>query len=348
MGFFSALFSKRLVGLDIGTSGIKAVELKGGKNPRLVAYNRLTIPKGVVAPDGEIIDRKILIHAIRNLFKNSSFTTKKVAIGTFGNSIIMKKITIPKMSNDEIEHQLYWEIEQYIPNSAEVNLDFVVLGELPQSKLEVLLIAAKKDYINNLASVIEEAGLVIEAIDNYAFALGNVFEFNYGHVHSSALSNVIIDIGAMSTKFIVIEKDKTTFGRELRIGGNSCTELICEHMGLEFKEAEQQKISGSQNSPLNEVINMWNKRITEEIGKTLDFYISQNKNVSLDALYLCGGASQTVGLIDYLKSQTTIQVKQLKPFQNISGAGLNIRSSMVKELKFFGALSIGLALRLVS
>jgi type IV pilus assembly protein PilM len=125
MGLMSSFFERQLVGLDIGVSGIKAVEIAGKKTPRLVAYNRLPLPWETISSDGEIRQRETVIAALKKLFTIRAFTTKKVAVGASGNAIITKKISVPRMTAAELNHQLYWEAEQYIPfNINEVNLDF--------------------------------------------------------------------------------------------------------------------------------------------------------------------------------------------------------------------------------
>ena len=170
----------------------------------------------------------MIVSALKKLFELKAFTTKRVAIGAVGNAIITKKITLPRMSPTELNEQLYWEAEQYIPvNVNEMNLDFAIIGTHTQTQspiqsqaqpgspmMDVLLVAAKKDYISALTAIVEEAGLKPEVVDHQAFALGNSFEFNYAHLVDTSpggVTNVIIDFGAGSTKISVVEGDKTTF-----------------------------------------------------------------------------------------------------------------------------------------
>src|SRR5262249_16903769 len=159
---------------------------------------------------------QVVVNAIQKIFEFRAFSSKSVAVGAFGNSIMAKKITVPRMSASELSHQLYFEAEQYIPfNVADVNLDFAIIGNNAATQsgtpmMDVLLVAAKKDYISSLTTLVNEAGLTAEVVDSQAFALGNSFEFNYGHLvdSNSMAASVIIDFGAGSTKLSVVEGDK--------------------------------------------------------------------------------------------------------------------------------------------
>jgi type IV pilus assembly protein PilM len=353
MDLLSLLFQRQLVGLDLGVSGIKAVELTGKKNPRLLAYNRVPLPRGTILPDGEIRDRDLVVAALKKLFEFKQFTTKRVAVGASGNSVMTKKISVPKMGREELSQQLYWEAEQYIPfNISEVNLDFAILGPTSQTQsgtpmLDVMLVAAKKDYIGQLTSIIEEAGLKAEVIDNQSFALGNAFEFNYGHIIDSipGATNVIIDFGAGSTKLSVVEGDKTTFTRELRQCGSACTQMLSERLGIAFDQAEKLKISESSSPAIRTIIGEFSHSLGEEISRTLDFWSSQSPDRTVQGVYICGGASKTEGLVAVLEGKLPAPVQALNPIQNIVGSGKKMNAQAIRELSFLGAVAIGLSIR---
>lgn len=354
MKLLKSLFAKQLVGLDIGVSGIKAVELSGPKNPRLLAYNRVPLPWDTISREGEIRRRDYVVAALKKMFENRNFGTKHVAVGAFGNAIITKKIVIPKMTSEELNHQLYWEAEQYIPFDVnEVNLDFAILGNSKSSTsqsqmMDVLLVAAKKDYIQNIRSVVEEAGLIADVIDNQAFALGNAFEFNYGYTlkeDKDSLMNVIVDFGAGSTKISVVEGDKTTFTRELRQSGIGCTQLIAERLGIALTEAEKIKTTEGESDQVFPIISEFNQNLIDEISRTLDFVTTQNMEATLQGVYICGGGSKLVGLAEAMTERLSVPVKQLNPIHNVSGSGKKMNSNAVKEISYLGSVAIGLSLR---
>ena len=344
------IFEKSLVGLDIGVSGIKAVELSPEKTRRLMAYNRIPLPFNAISPDGEIKNRDVVVSALKTLFASGEFTSKRVAVAGFGNSIITKKIQVDRMKPEELREQIYWEAEQYIPFDVnDVNLDFAILSSnnaTTPNKMDVLLVAAKKDYIASLNEVLEEAGLTVAAIDTQAFALGNSFEFNYGHiVDTSGTTCVLVDFGAGSTKVSVFEGDKTTFTRDLRQCGLSCSLMLSERLGVSLEEAENLKLKDSGNGSVSTILEEFNNLIADEVARTIEFSLSQSADAGLDGIYICGGASRTAGLVAALEKKLSAPVKKLNPVQNIAGSGKKMNAQAIQEMMFLGTVAIGLGLR---
>lgn len=346
-----ALFARDLIGLDMGVSGIKVVEIKMGKQPRFVAYNRIPLPWGVISSEGKIKNRDVVVSALKKLFKPGHFSSKHVAVAAFGNSIIIKKITVPRMSREELQHQLYWEAEQYIPFDVnEVNLDFAILGPSTgaqgKPQMEILLVAAKKEYIKDLTSVLEEAGLKPDIIDSQAFALGNAFAFSYGEflTHEEPC-HVIIDFGAGTTKISVLEGSKTVFCRELRQAGIACTEFIAERLRVSFLDGESHKLTKPNAKELKPIIEEFVHTMVDELVRTVDFYLSQVRDRSIQKIYICGGASKLSGLHDLLKERMPAPVERFECTRHLSGTGHKINKRMLEENSLLGAVSIGLAVR---
>src|SRR5499425_3936023 len=174
--------AKSVVGLDIGSSSVKAVELKpSGKGYKVTAFGAEAIPPDAIV-DGAIIDATSVVEAIRRVFEgNKAFKTKDVCASLSGNAVIVKKITLPVMTESELGESIYWEAEQYIPfDIQDVNLDYQILdpGTGPDSRgsLEVLLVAAKKEKIGDYTKVISQAGRAPMIVDVDAFALQNAYE----------------------------------------------------------------------------------------------------------------------------------------------------------------------------
>jgi type IV pilus assembly protein PilM len=347
MGFLSLLFPSPLIGLDIGVSGIKAVELTAGKTPRLIAYNRVPLPRDTITSDGEIRQKDRLVQGLKRLFE-AGFSTKKVAVAAFGSSVMTKKVALPRMTEDELSHQLYWEAEQYIPfNIEEVNLDFAVLNSAdPHSEtMDVMLVAAKKDYVSSLKGLIESAGLEPEIVDSQSFALGNVFEFSYSRQVLPASINALIDFGAGSTKVTVVEGYKTTFTRELRPSGSACTQMISERLRISLEDAERLKTADTKTPEVTPLINEFIHSLVEELTRTIDFAVGQGVDRSLESIYVCGGGSRLTGLWESLTEKMPAPVQPLNPVQNIAGSGQKMNVAAVKELECLGAVAVGLALR---
>ncbi|MBI1861840.1 MAG: type IV pilus assembly protein PilM [Deltaproteobacteria bacterium] len=354
MGFLDSIFKKPLVGLDIGISGIKAVQLERNKKTvRLMAYNRVPLPWDAISAEGEIRDRGVVITALKRLFESRAFSSRSVALGTCGNSVITKKVAMPKMAPAELSNQLYWEAEQYLPfNPSEVNIDYVILGnsqsqgDMPM--MDVLLVAAKKDYVKSVMGLVEEAGLRPEIVDSQSFALGNAFEFNYGFDPSTREgTTAIIDFGAGTTKISIVEGHLTTFTRELRQSGVVCTALIAERLGIPPDQAEKAKIFEPEHESVRPIVSEFVQGLVEEIARTLDFYSSQAADRTLDTIYVCGGASRTLNLVEALSSKISVQIDVLNPVQKIAGSGKGMKTQVLKELGCLGTVAIGLSLRAV-
>ncbi len=347
-------FGKSLVGLDIGTSGIKAVELSPGRTRRLMSYNRIPLPWNTISPDGDFKNRSVVVEALKTLFASGGFTTKRVVTAGFGNAIITKKIQVDRMKPDELREQIYWEAEQYIPFDVnDVNLDFAILGAATGTaavgnKMDVLLVAAKKDYVQSVNEVLLEAGLTVAALDTQAFALGNSFEFNYSHIVDTSPGGstcALVDFGAGSTKVSVFEGDKTVFTRDLRACGLSCSLMISERLGVSLDEAEALKIDEAENKSVSTVLEEFLTTLTDEVSRTIDFSMTQNADSSLDGIFVCGGASRTYGLMKHLEKKVTVPVKPLNPVQNIAGSGKKMNGAVIQELMCLGTVAVGLALR---
>jgi len=355
MKWMKQLFQRPLVGLDIGVSGIKGVELQSGKTPRLLGYNRIALPWGTLSGEGEILDRETLVSALKKLFESKSFSTKRVAIGLAGNSIITKKVSIPVMKPEELREQLYWEAEQYIPfNVNDVNLDFAILGtsrtqgESKDPMMDVLIVAAKKDYVQSIVGLARDAGLQPSVLDVQAFALGNAFEFNYGAIVDTSpggATSIIVDFGAGTTKVSVVEGDKTSFTRELRQSGTACTKMISERLGVSISEAEKLKIQDAEDDAVGGLIAEYVAGLADEISRTLDFAVTSGGEQSIQGVYVCGGASRTAGLIAALEEKLPAPVQPLKAAQNISGSGRKMSAQAIREVDYLGAVAIGLSLR---
>jgi type IV pilus assembly protein PilM len=302
---------------------------------------------GIVSRDGEIRDKEVIIESLKKLFDNKTFSHKKVAVGISGNSIITKKISVPKMSREELKHQMYFEAEQYIPfDISEVNLDFAVINENRTDSMEVLLVAAKKDYIQNVTSVIESAGLKLEVVDCQAFALGNSFEFNYLTPQKKDRSNhVIVDFGASSTKLTIVEDDKTIFTRELRQCGINCTQLISERLSISTEQAEDLKVNQPNSPQLKTILSDYLQTLVDEISTSVDFAIAQGNEKVISGIYICGGGSRLEGLFRKLQEKFSYPIYPLNPIRKIAGSGQKMNSNALQELTYLGSVAVGLALR---
>ena len=344
---------KSLVGLDIGSSTVKAIELKPtGKTYRVAAVGVEPVPADSIV-DGAIIDSGAVADAVRRLFTNKHFRAKDVAASLSGNSVIVKKITLPVMSAQELAESIYWEAEQYIPfDIQDVNLDYEIIdagtGPTSQGTMEVLLVAAKKDKIADYTSVITQAGRVPVIVDVDAFALQNAYETNYGFEPNQIV--VLLNAGASAININILTSGQSVFTRDVSMGGNAFTEAVQKELNLPFDMAEQlkkgQNVDGVQYEDARPVLRAMTDNVLLEVEKTFDFFKATASNDHIDRIVLSGGASRVEGFADTLRERFDTQIDLFDPFRQISFDVKRLGVSP-EEMAPLSAVAVGLALRRV-
>ena len=344
--------SKAAIGLDIGSSAVKAVELKAvGKGFRVAAFASEPIPPDSIV-DGAIIDGAAVAEAIRRVFANKNFKTKEVAASLSGNAVIVKKISLPVMTVAELAESIYWEAEQYIPfDIQDVNLDYQILdpGTGPNSKgtMDVLLVAAKKEKIADYTGVIAQAGRVPVVVDVDAFALQNAYEINYGHDAKAVV--VLLNAGASAININILSGDQSVFTRDISVGGNAYTEAVQKELNLSFESAEQLKkgdpVDGLSFAEVQPVLHAMTENVLLEIQKTFDFFKASASSDRIDRVLLSGGASRVHGFIKALEDRFGTAVEPFDPFKKVSFDATKLGVSDPDSVVPMAAVAVGLALR---
>ncbi|MEZ4872216.1 MAG: type IV pilus assembly protein PilM [Bdellovibrionales bacterium] len=245
--------SKKILGLDVGTSAIKVAELEVSKNSAtLLKFGIMETPPTAISA-GDIIDAGIYGDAVLALLQNEKIRTKSTSAGMWGPNVIVKKISIPQMEKKFVAEQIRWEAEQYIPfDISEVNLDYAFLKESSQGydNMDVLLVAARKEQIIKYVEIIETAGQTVSIIDVNGFALANTFLFNYGPTNRPV---GILNVGSQYTNFVVISGEDLIFCRDIPVGGQFYTVDIQKSLNVSMTEAESLKISASMGQMPEEI-----------------------------------------------------------------------------------------------
>jgi len=346
---------KAVVGLDIGSSAVKAVELKpSGKSYRVAAFASESVPADSIV-DGAIIDADAVVSTIKKLFdKTPAFKTKKVCASLSGNTVIVKKITLPVMTEAELRDSIYWEAEQYIPfDIQDVNLDYQILdaGTGPDSRgsMEVLLVAAKKEKIGDYTSVITQAGRQPVVMDVDAFALQNAYEVNYGLEPAKIV--VLLNAGASAININVLQGDQSVFTRDISIGGNAYTEAVQKELGLPFEVAEQLKkgipVDGATFEDAQPVLRAVTENVLLEVQKTLEFFKAAASVDHIDRVVLSGGVSRIEGLRERLQERLQAPVEHFDPFKVVSWDAKKLGGTDAADVSATAAVAVGLALRQV-
>ena len=344
--------SKALVGLDIGSSAVKAVELKStGKGYKVVAFAIEPVPPDSIV-DGAIIDGTAVVETIRRVFENKAFKTKEIAASLSGNAVIVKKISLPVMTEAELSESIYWEAEQYIPfDIQDVNLDYQILdpGTGPDAKgtMDVLLVAAKKEKIADYTGVIAQAGRVPVVVDVDAFALQNAYEANYGLEPGSVV--VLLNAGASAININILTGDQSVFTRDISIGGNAYTEAVQKELNLPFESAEQLKkgeaVDGVTFEDARPVLHAMTENVLLEIQKTFDFFKATASSDRIDRIVLSGGASRVDGFAHTLQERFGTTVEMFDPFLKIAFEPAKLGVADAENAIPTAAVAVGLALR---
>jgi type IV pilus assembly protein PilM len=344
--------SKSLVGLDIGSSAVKAVELKpAGKGYKVAAYASEPIPPDSIV-DGAIIDGAAVVDAIRRAFESRGIKTREVAASLSGNAVIVKKIALPAMTDAELSESIQWEAEQYIPfDIQDVNLDYQILNRMDiggKSTMEVLLVAAKKEKIADYTGVIGQAGRTAVVIDVDAFALQNAYEANYG-VEAGAVV-VLLNVGASATNINILDGDQSVFTRDLSTGGNAYTEALQKELNLPFEQADQLKrglaVEGVSFDDAKPVLRAVTENLMLEVQKTFDFYRASAASDRITRIVVSGGASRAEGFTEMLGERFQAPVESFDPFRKVAFDAAKFKLDAA-EVAPTAAVAVGLALRRV-
>jgi type IV pilus assembly protein PilM len=343
---------KAVVGLDIGSSAVKAVELRpSGAGYRVTAYGQEAVPADAIV-DGAIVDASAVAEAVRRLLDGQrAFSSKDVCTSLSGSAVIVKKITLPVMTEAELDESIYWEAEQYIPfDIQDVNLDYQILdsGTGPESRgsMDVLLVAAKREKIADYTSVVASAGRTAVVMDVDAFALQNAFEVNYGFDAQQIV--VLLNAGASAINVNILQGDQPVFTRDVSIGGNAYTEALQRELDLPFEAADQLKkgipVDGGTHEEALPILHGVTESVLLEIQKTFDFFKATASADRIDRILLSGGTSRVDGFSRMLQERFGAEVEAFDPFRTIAWDARKLGVDP-GEPAATAAVAVGLALR---
>lgn len=344
--------AKPIVGLDIGSSAVKAVELRpSGRSYKVVAFGSEPIPSDTIV-DGAIIDAGAVAEAIKRCLDENKIKTREVVASLSGNSVIVKKINLPVMTESELAESIYWEAEQYIPfDIQDVNLDYQILASAPTADnrggMEVLLVAAKKEKINDYTEVIRQAGRQPVVVDVDAFALQNAYEANYDLDTGSVV--VLMNAGACGININIVMGDQSLFTRDISIGGNAYTEAVQKELSLPFEDAERLKkgeaVAGSRPADVYPILRAVTDNLLLEIQKTFDFFKATAASDRIDRILVSGGTSRVEGFGEMLAERFGSPVERFDPFRKIQIDARKFGIEHLAEVAPVSAVAVGLALR---
>lgn len=353
----------QLVGLDIGSHSIKLVEIDDSKKGMILKnFGVIGLPNDAIV-EGTIKEMEIVASAIKNLYKNLNIKNKNVCTSISGFSVIVKKISITKRNESELESSIQEEAEQYIPfDISDVNLDYEILTgqeETPEKEeekeekedssfMDVMLVAAKKDIIEDYESLIHLAGLNPVVMDVDAFALQNSFELSSEDISGCY---AIINVGAEELGINAIKNGVSMFTRDSSYGGNQITEAIMSKFEVSFEEAEKIKLGGikvdKEKGALEEIFTTVVSGWTQEIKRALDFLSTTYPDETIEKIIISGGAYRIPGFEKFLKMETNIPVEELNPLANLQISDKTFDPRYLSYMAPQTGVAVGLALRSV-
>ena len=348
--FQKTMGKKSLVGLDIGSSSVKAVELnKKGNVLQLVNLGLENLQPDTIV-DGQIMELNNVANVITSIFTEHQIKTSRVAAGVSGHSVIVKNIVLPQMSEDELQESFSWHAEEHIPfDISDVNLDYQVTSSSTDA-LSVLMAACKSDKIANVKQAIQLAGKQPVVIDVDAFALQNCYEVNYQPKAGDVVA--LLNIGSSTMNINILNGARSVFARDASVGGNQYTSLLQKELGLTYEQAEAAKRGyalpdGAEGRPIQPIIETVSDILALEIRKTMDFYraTAEESEEAIQKILIAGGGSKLPGLPDYLARRFEIPVEVFDPFRKIQVDVRKFDPDYMKEIVPDMAIAVGLALR---
>lgn len=346
------------LGLDIGSHSIKMVELKPGRGAswKLHKFGLYKLP-GETIVDGAIMNSSAIVEGIRDLLARHKIKAREVITGVSGHSVIIKKITLPSMTDDELAESIQWEAEQYIPFSInDVFIDTQVINRTTgeSGQMEVLLVAAKKDVVQEYTSVISEAGLKPLIVDVAAFAIENCFDLNSDPVANETVA--LVNVGASLVNINILANGITSFTRDINMGGNQFTEEIQKQLNVSYEEAEALKLGGNLSSAqstteaivpqeVGAILRSTSESLAMEIQRSIDFFLATAAGTKLNRLVLSGGTAKISSLVDSLESAIGVKVEIADPFRHISFNPKEFDPDYLKDLAPMSTVALGLATR---
>jgi type IV pilus assembly protein PilM len=344
---------RNALGLDIGTSSIKLVQLKESKKGiQLASFSMAPLPSEAIV-DGAVMNSGAVVDTIQAMVAAQKLKNRQCAISISGHSVIIKKISLPAMTPEELDESIKWEAEQYIPFDVnDVYIDYQILQTRPeQGQMDVLLVAAKKEMVDEYANVVREAGLepVVVGID--CLTIQQCFELNYGYPPGETI--VLINTGASTININVVANGITTFTRDIAMGGNQFTEEIQKQLNVSYDEAEAYKLGGERGvdadsvvpQEVERVVSAVSEQMASEIHRSLDFYMATSSEGRISRIYLSGGSAKIPALGRTLENRIGVACELVDPFRGVQVDPKLFNLDYINQVRPLAAVVVGLGLR---
>lgn len=334
-----------VIGIDIGTGGVKLAEIDTSKGRTVLkSCGIVELPENAVE-DGRILDRSAVADALRKLISASGTSCRNAVLAVSGRTLFVREIVMPAMTPAELREAIKWELDKYVPYTAETcYFDFAVLGPgQAEHELRILLVIVPNERIDELVEMVKEAGLKPVAIDIEPLALYRTL--------TAAENSIVVDIGAMCSQFVVYQGGVPVVTRIIPIGGKRFTEVVMNVLELEYPEAERlkQRQAGllhrvdvaDDTVTIHRQLHMLVTEVVREVRRTAEYYQIQNRGASIDRLILSGGGVKLHNFAEHLAAMLDTEVIVHDPL-----AGIEIAASFDKQYTLGMALQLAVAIGL--
>jgi type IV pilus assembly protein PilM len=349
-----------LVGVDIGSSSIKICQVKESRKGRSLSKLAFAPLPPQTIVDGHIMNAGVVTETLSRMFSDNQIRQRNVAISVSGQSVIIRKITVPMMTAQELDEQIQWEAEQHIPfDIKDVQIDYEVLKRQPErGQMDLLLVAAKRDEINDYAQFVREARLKPIVVDIDAFSVQNLFEASRGFPPDQTIA--LINLGAGLSSLNIVTSGVSAFTRDIASGGNVITEEIQRQTGVSYEQAESYKCGeggaeGDDGAPfraagmvpqqVHDIIEGVCDTIAAEIQRSLDFFMATSGENEIHRIYLTGGTANLTPLRNAIQRRAKTAVEFFNPVERLTIDTKTVPDALLRERHAQLAVAVGLALR---
>jgi type IV pilus assembly protein PilM len=340
---------KNLVGVDIGASSIKVVQLREArKKLQVVRWGIAPLPPQTII-DGHVMNSGVVTEALARIFHDGKIQQKDVAISVYGQSVIVRKITVPMMTPAELDEQIHWEAEQHIPFDIKLmSIDYEVLRRRTDSgQMDLLLVAAKKDEINDYAAILREAKLKPVVVDINAFTIQNIFESQYSLPQDGTIA--LLNVGAAVSSLNIVAKGVSAFTREITNAGNAITEEVRKSLNCSYEQAEAYKMGGGPTQivpqEVTQIVNQACQGLAGEIQRSLDFYLATSGEQEISRIYVSGGSAYLAPLTQAIEKRARVPVQLFDPMVNLGVDAKFVNEPQLRSMAAQMVVALGLSLR---
>ena len=347
---------RNLVGVDIGTASIKVCQVKETrKGLGLVRLGYAPLGPQVIV-DGQVMDAGAVVETLQKVFHDAKIRQKECALSVSGQSVIIRKITVPMMTEAELEEQIQWEAEQHIPfDIKDVHVDYQVLRRRAEaSQMDLLLVAAKRDQIEEYAQLARNAKLKPLVCDIDAFTVQNLFEYSRQLPQDQTIA--LINVGASLSSLNIIANGVSAFTREIANGGNVITEEIQKQLNVPHDQAEAYKCGGSASADdptragmvpqqVVQVIEAVSDTIAAEIQRSLDFFMATSGEGEIARIYVTGGSANLAALARAIERRARVSVETWSPIEKLTIEAKEVDPQLLQTRAAQLSVALGLSLR---